>query len=75
MTATTTDAPMLDIDAVAAQLSVCPMTVRRMVQTGKIRAVRVGSLIRIPRDALGEFIAANVILVPVSETGKGHASA
>lgn len=41
---------------VAGILRVSPRTVQRWVKEGKLRAVRVGKLWRIPREALEEFI-------------------
>jgi excisionase family DNA binding protein len=47
--------PMLTPSDVARRLAVSPRTVRRLVQRGELRGVRVGSLVRIPEDALDEW--------------------
>ena len=41
---------------VAGILRVSPRTVQRWVKEGRLRAVRVGKLWRIPREALEEFL-------------------
>jgi excisionase family DNA binding protein len=41
---------------VAEQLAVSPMTIRRLIQVGDLRAYRIGSSIRIPVSALREFL-------------------
>ena len=66
---------LLDVDSTAEALSVCPLTVRSLIKSGKLCGVRVGKRVLVSRESVQAFIAANVILAPVSETGKGHASA
>ena len=60
----TPDALLLDVNTVAEQLSVCPLSVRQAIKAGELRAVRFGRRVLVPREALAEFIAANVILTP-----------
>ena len=47
---------LLTIKEAAAFLRVSPITVRRRIAGGQLRAVRVGKGIRIPREALDEFL-------------------
>ena len=47
----------LTVDNVADLLEVHPETVRRLITKGEMRAVRVGRLVRIPRESLTEFLA------------------
>lgn len=42
---------------VARHLGCTPETVYNLVKEGKLRAIRVGRLLRIPESALAEFIA------------------
>lgn len=45
---------LLTVDEVAARLRLHPMTVRRHIKSGRIRATRIGRAVRIPEDALEE---------------------
>lgn len=42
---------------VAHLLSLTPPTVYRLVSTGELPSVRIGSSIRVPADALSEYLA------------------
>ena len=46
---------LLTVKEVAAMLHVNPITVRRHIASGRLRCVRVGRLVRIPRDAVERF--------------------
>ena len=54
----------LSINEMAALLGVHPMTVRRAIRAGRLRAVRVGRAVRIPRPAAERFLADAVIPPP-----------
>lgn len=45
---------LLTVDEVAQRLRIHPMTVRRHIKSGRIRATRVGRSIRVPEDAITE---------------------
>ena len=45
-------APVLSVEDVAHILNVAPKTVRGLVQAGDLTAIKVGRLIRIPKDKL-----------------------
>lgn len=47
---------LLTIQQVMEQLQVADETVYRYIRQGKLKAVRVGGLWRIPSDALDEFL-------------------
>jgi excisionase family DNA binding protein len=47
----------LDVRDVAGLLEIHPETVRRLIAKGELRAVRIGRLVRVPREALTEFLA------------------
>lgn len=47
----------LSVVDVAVLLDCHPETVRRLIRRGELRAVRVGRLIRVPREAVTEFLA------------------
>lgn len=49
-------AEVLTPDEVAKLLRVSKRTVERLCQSGKLRAIRVGRLWRIPRSSLEEFL-------------------
>lgn len=52
----TTDARTFTRDQAARQLDVSIRHVDRLIKLGQLRAVRIGRLIRIPRDALDELL-------------------
>jgi len=43
---------MLDIRQAAKELSVCEKTIRNLIKSGKIKAVRIGRLIRINEEEI-----------------------
>jgi len=45
------------INEVASLLKVSPKTVRRLIESGKLSAVRVGRVYRVPHKALEAFLA------------------
>jgi len=47
---------MLTVRQVAEKLQVHPITVRRWIYSGKLRAVRTDGVVRIEESALKEFI-------------------
>jgi excisionase family DNA binding protein len=47
---------LLDVDATAEALGVCPRTVRRMIKDGRIPALRVGRSVRIRAADLNRLI-------------------
>jgi len=47
---------LLTVQDVMDRLRVADETIYRHIRSGKLRAVRVGSLWRIPEDALDEFL-------------------
>ena len=46
----------LTVQQVVDSLHICDETIYRYIKFGKLRAVRVGGLWRIPEDALREFL-------------------
>ena len=48
--------PLLSVDDVAKILSVTPGTVRVLVKTKAISGIKVGRLIRIPKDRLIKYL-------------------
>ncbi len=58
---TATQAPALErvlrADKAAEHLDCTPETIYALVRDGKLRAIRVGRLVRIPESALAEFIS------------------
>ena len=52
------DERLLTVNDVAARLQVHPITVRRHIKAGKLRAVRVGRSVRIREAALEEYLGA-----------------
>jgi len=54
MPVTTTLPEHLTVRELAERLHVHPDTIRRQVKAGKLRALRVGSVVRIPVDAFDE---------------------
>lgn len=58
---TPTEAPALErvlkASKAAEHLGCTPETIYKLVADGKLRAIRVGRLVRIPESALAEFIS------------------
>lgn len=50
----------VDVKTAAELLDVHPETVRALIRDGKLRSVRVGRLVRIPREALTEFLSGEI---------------
>lgn len=48
---------LLTVKEAAKQLRVAPLTIYRAVETGRLKAQRVGKLIRITDEALADFTA------------------
>jgi excisionase family DNA binding protein len=48
--------PLLDLDAVAERLGVSIRTVRRWIASRKLKAVRIGRIVRIREDALAAML-------------------
>lgn len=51
------DAAVATVDEAAAMLRVSSWSVYRMIERGELKAVKVGSLTRIPTDNLRKFLA------------------
>ena len=51
-----TKPPFLSVDDVSQILSVTPRTIRRLIKAGDLDAIRIGRLIRIPKDKLVEYL-------------------
>ena len=51
--------PVLSVDEVAKILSVTPRTVRMLVKTKALSGIKVGRLIRIPKDRLINYLETN----------------
>jgi excisionase family DNA binding protein len=51
-----TRSELLHVKEAAAELDVHEITCRRYISTGQLRAVRVGGRVRVPREALAEFV-------------------
>ncbi len=49
--------PLLTVDQVAAYLHLSRTTVYRLVWSGSLRTVKVGSRIRVPESAIAEYLA------------------
>lgn len=49
---------LLSVKEVAARLDVHEQSVRRWIRAGRLRAVRVGGLVRVPAPALQAFLRA-----------------
>lgn len=47
----------LSVAATAARLDVCELTVRRLIKSGQLRAVRVGRLVRVPIAEVERLVA------------------
>ena len=50
---------LLDDDLAAAQLRCSPALVRKLIRTGELEAVKVGSLVRIEPSAIDRYIEAH----------------
>ena len=48
--------PVLSVDDVAQILGITPKTVRNLIKNGEIAGIKVGRLIRVPKDRLGEYL-------------------
>lgn len=48
--------PVLKVENVAAFLSIGRNTAYELIRSGQIRCIRIGTIYRIPKDALIEFI-------------------
>ena len=48
--------PLYSVQEVATVLGVHPETVRRLIHQGRLGAIRVGRLLRIPEDALAALL-------------------
>ena len=59
------------INEVASLLKVSPKTVRRLIESGKLGAVRVGRVYRVPHKALEEFLAQSATKRREDEKPKG----
>lgn len=51
------DPGLLSVRQVADQLGVHPETIRRLIHDGRIEAVRVGRVLRVPGSSLDGFLA------------------
>jgi excisionase family DNA binding protein len=60
---------LLTMKQVADRLKVCTRTVRNLVKSGKLLAVRIGRSVRVHRDDLDGFIRSLRQPSPVSEVG------
>lgn len=49
--------PVLSVDEVASILGVTGKTIRHLIKAGDIDSIKVGRLIRIPKDRLIEYLA------------------
>jgi excisionase family DNA binding protein len=47
---------LLHVKQAARELDVHEITCRKYIATGQLRAVRVGGRVRVPREALAEFV-------------------
>ena len=48
--------PVLNVDEVADILGVTGKTIRHLIKTGNLGSIKVGRLIRIPKDRLVEYL-------------------
>lgn len=48
--------PVLSVDEVADILGVTGKTIRRLIKVGEIGSIKVGRLIRVPKDRLIEYL-------------------
>jgi excisionase family DNA binding protein len=48
---------LISVREVARQLGVHPETIRRLIHDGRLDAVRVGRVLRVPREAVEAFLA------------------
>lgn len=49
---------LLTVNEVARRLKCHPHTIRRWIWSGRLRAVKVGSLVRVPREEMDRFLNA-----------------
>jgi excisionase family DNA binding protein len=49
------ECPHWTIDALAARWAVSPRTVRRLIASGRLRAIRIGGQLRVSPEALEHF--------------------
>jgi excisionase family DNA binding protein len=49
--------PLFSVREVADQLGVHPETIRRLIHDGRLEAVRIGRVLRVPGHAVDEFLA------------------
>jgi len=56
--AASSQAPLLNVKGAAAHLNVSEKTIRRMIKSGTLDAVRINRMVRIPRSDLERFLAA-----------------
>jgi excisionase family DNA binding protein len=47
---------MLTVKQVATRLNVSPSTVRKLIDSGQLKAIRVGIQLRVTEEALAEYI-------------------
>lgn len=48
--------PVLSVDDAAQILGITPKTVRNLIKNGEIASIKVGQLIRVPKDRLVEYL-------------------
>lgn len=48
--------PVLSVADVAQILGITPKTVRNLIKNGEIASIKVGRLIRVPKDRLVEYL-------------------
>ncbi len=51
--------PVLNVNNVAEILGVTPKTVRNLIKTKTITSIKVGRLVRIPKDSLIDYLHGN----------------
>lgn len=68
MSGATTDHRLLSVEEAARRLGASWATVRDLIETGQLRAVKVGSRYRVPTSALGELGAVHQSGAPVHQS-------
>lgn len=48
--------PVLSVDDAAQILGITPKTVRNLIKNGEIASIKVGQLIKVPKDRLVEYL-------------------